>query len=120
VVQKFGTEIRKKHLTRRLFWCIIHPSEQTVIENESVIVQKGALEQIENMLRKETGGWKESMPCLVCGTAVNGYRNARGGIKYQCPRCKPAMVRKAIGRRHFTIECYTAGDQASCTTIAPQ
>ena len=59
------------------------------------------------------------MPCLVCGTLVNGYRNANGAVKYQCPRCRSAMVRKAIGRRHFTIECYTARDAFDGAVTAP-
>ena len=45
------------------------------------------------MLRKETGGWKESMPCLVCGTVVNGNRNARGDIKY-APAVSPPWYEK--------------------------
>ena len=62
------------------------------------------------MRRNETGEWTEVMPCLVCGTLVNGYRNANGAV---------TMVRKAIGRRHFTIECYTARDAFDGAVTAP-
>jgi predicted RNA-binding Zn-ribbon protein involved in translation (DUF1610 family) len=53
--------------------------------------------------------WKQStMPCFSCGSLVVGYKNDKGDLKYQCPKCKTAMVRKTKGRRHFTVECYAA------------
>lgn len=67
---------------------------------------------------QNTEGWMEStMPFLVCGTTIIGYKNADGDIKYQCHRCKSAMVRKTKGRRHFTIECYTGKERSAANIL---
>lgn len=61
--------------------------------------------------------WKQSkMPCFSCGTTVVGYETDNGDLKYQCHKCKTAMVRKTKGRRHFTVECYAAKEKATQTT----
>jgi predicted RNA-binding Zn-ribbon protein involved in translation (DUF1610 family) len=61
-------------------------------------------------MQGERKNWKKNvMPCLVCGRTVVGYLRGEGEIKYRCPYCKAAMVRKVKGRRHFTVECYFSG-----------
>lgn len=47
-----------------------------------------------------------SWHCPNCGEIAVGYKNSKGTIKVECPKCHAVMVRTIMGRRHDRIDIY--------------
>ena len=49
--------------------------------------------------------WKPTKRlCTNCGQVIIGYRNDKGLVKLQCPKCGLVMVSKRMSRRHERID----------------
>ena len=49
--------------------------------------------------------WKPTKRlCTNCGQLIVGYRNEKGFVKLQCPKCGLVMVSKRMSRRHERID----------------
>lgn len=45
--------------------------------------------------------------CMNCGQPLSGYRNCKGLLKMECPKCGLKMVSKQIGRRRENVDFYS-------------
>lgn len=49
--------------------------------------------------------WKPTKRlCTNCGQVIIGYRNDKGLVKLQCPKCGLVMVSKRMSRRNERID----------------
>ena len=80
-------------------------------------MQKGLtvkVERINEVTRMSVDTWTSTPTfCPNCGVLCYGHRNNEKKVRYECGRCKVVFIRIRKGRRHDTIELFTAMDRGN-------
>lgn len=65
-------------------------------------------------MKRVNNDWKPAeIYCSNCSQKLIGFMNNEGITKYECPRCRCAIVSKQMGRRHTQVDIYAPMEQVA-------
>ena len=65
-------------------------------------------------MKRVNNDWKPAeIYCSNCSQKLIGFMNNEGITKYECPRCRCAIVSKHMGRRHTQVDIYAPMEQVA-------